>query len=207
MNTPRALRSTVIAFGAVLLVSAGTAAASAAETNMGDQDIDVNVEISEIAQPGVLAMTVAGSGSTELTENGSTELVRQFTGTLPTVTVTDTRTADEVPAGASWYVLGSASDFAGPDNTSIGADHLGWTPALVEGAGEGEPFISVGGDVLGAEDGGLGLGSADKELLFLGDSAGAAGGEWSATAGLQLKVGADVEPGAYSSVITLSLFE
>lgn len=207
MNTTRALRFTAIGFGAVLLASAGTAAASAADTNMGDQDIDVNVEISEIDQPGVLAMTVAGSASTELTESGSTELVRQFTGTLPTVTVTDTRTADEVPAGAAWYVLGSASDFTGPDSASIGADHLGWTPSLVEGAGEGEPFISVGGDVYGAEDGGLGLGSTDKELLFLGDSEAAAGGQWSATAGLQLKVGADVEPGAYSSVITLSLFE
>ncbi|PVW04650.1 hypothetical protein DEA06_07655 [Microbacterium sp. Gd 4-13] len=207
MNTSRALRCSIIAFGAVLLVSVGTAAASADETNMGDQDIDVNVEITEIEEPGVLALTVAGSASTQLTENGSTELVRQFTGTLPTVTVTDTRTEEEIPAGASWYVLGSASDFTGPGETTITADHLGWTPALVEGAGEGEPFISVGGDVLGTEDGGLGLGNVEKELLFLGDSAEAASGAWSATAGLQLKVGADVEPGSYASVVTLSLFE
>ena len=60
---------------------------------------------------------------------------------------------------------------------------------------------------VGTEDGGLGLGNVEKELLFLGDSAEAASGAWSATAGLQLKVGADVEPGSYASVVTLSLFE
>jgi hypothetical protein len=37
-------------------------------------------------------------------KNLSTPTVRQFTGSLPTVTVTDTRLPDQIPAGAGWYV-------------------------------------------------------------------------------------------------------
>ncbi|WP_426998289.1 hypothetical protein [Pseudarthrobacter sp. N5] len=78
--------------------------------------------------PGVLAMSVAGT-TTMLTEDGSTPTVRQFKGTLPTVTVTDTRVADEIPAGAGWYVLGTSSDFAGGSGQpAISASHLGWAP-------------------------------------------------------------------------------
>lgn len=204
MNTSRALRYTAIAFGTALLVSAGTAA-HAVESNVDDQNVDVEVEIAKIDTPGVLALTVADPSTTTLAESGSTGLVRQFVGTLPKVTVTDTRQAGEIPNGASWYVVGSASDFVGAGAKKITADHLGWTPALVKGEGEGEPFVSVGGDVLGAEDGGPGI--TDKELLFLGESAETVGGAWSATAGLQLKVRSDVEAGSYSSVLTLSLFE
>src|SRR4051812_41631218 len=91
---------------AVAAVLAGMAAApAAAQADPGDSaDVDVNVDITPIKVPGVLALTVAGN-AVSLQENGSDLLVRQFTGTLPTVTVTDTRTADEIPAGSSWAVL------------------------------------------------------------------------------------------------------
>lgn len=204
MNTTRALQCTAAALGAVLLLAAGTVAASAAD-NLGDQSVDVNVDIQPTDEPGVLAMTVE-NGSMSLTETGSTDLVRQFTGTLPTVTVTDTRAADEIADGAYWYVLGSAADFTSTGSaTTIGAQNLGWSPALV--TGEGEASVSIGGDIDGAEDGGPGL--VDQELLFLGESADAvaAGGAWSATAALNLRVPADVAPGSYRSVLTLSLFE
>lgn len=207
MNTSRALRCSAIAFGAVLLASAGAAAASADETDHGAQDIDVNVEIQEIKEPGVLALTVAGTGTAELSEDGSTDLERRFTGTLPTVTVTDTRTAEEIPDGAYWYVMGTASDFVDAETTaSFSAGHLGWAPALL--AGDGEPFVSVGDEVAPVTDEG-GRGLVEQELLYLVDSepGAAAGGSWSATAGLELKVPADVEPGSYSSTLTLSLFE
>ena len=136
----------------------------------------------------------------------SPSLVEQgVTGTLPTVTVTDTRTADQIPVGAFWSVTGMAEDFTEADSAAvITADNLGWTPALVQG--DGEAFILVGDDVAPAEDGGPGL--VGQELLFLGDSApAAAGGSWSANADLTLRVPATVEPGSYSSVLTLSLFE
>ncbi len=58
-------------------------------------------------------MTVAGN-ATNLTETGVDPTVREFTGTLPTVTVTDTRIyPDRISPDAFWYVLGSSSDFAG----------------------------------------------------------------------------------------------
>lgn len=74
-----------------------------------DADVRVTVEIDE---PGVLAMSIAGD-AVALAEDGSTLLVRQFVGALPTVTVTDTRDPEEVPDGAAWAVLDNATDFVG----------------------------------------------------------------------------------------------
>lgn len=196
------LRGSAIAFGAALLVSAGSAAL-AAETEQGEsQGVDVEVQIDPIEGQGALAMTVAAS-STSLEENGSTELERVFTGTLPTVTVTDTRAAEDVPADAAWYVVGTASDFYDDVNDqTIAASHLGWSPQLVEGAGEA--YVEVGGDVTPSDPG-----LVDQELLYLAESseANAGGGVFSATANLDLVVPADVPAGTYSSTITLSLFE
>lgn len=198
------LRGSAIAFGAALLVSAGSAAL-AAETEQGEsQGVDVEVQIDPIEGQGALAMTVAAS-STSLEENGSTDLERVFTGTLPTVTVTDTRAADEVPADAAWYVVGTASDFYDDVNDqTIAASHLGWSPQLVAGEGEGEAYVEVGGDVTPSDPG-----LVDQELLYLAESseANAGGGVFSATANLDLVVPADVPAGTYSSTITLSLFE
>src|SRR5690606_23881349 len=119
-------------------------------------------------------------------------------------TVTDTRTADQVPDGAFWTVLGSATDFTkSGGGEAISASNLGWVPTLLQG--DGESFISVGDDVAAEVDGGRGL--VDEELLYLADSADAVGGTWSANADLKLRLPADVAPGSYSSVLTLSLFE
>ncbi|MGW2090849.1 hypothetical protein [Promicromonospora sukumoe] len=197
-----ALRGSVIAFGAVLLASAGTAAM--ADDEKDSHTVDVDVEIEPLTGPGALAMTVE-SDTTALTEGESTELERVFTGTLPKVTVTDTRTPDDIPAGAFWYVMGTASDFHDEQGEhTIEASRLGWSPQLVEGEGEGEPFVEVGGDVAPSDPG-----LADQELLYLADSAeaNAGGGRFSAVADLKLLVPADVEAGSYSSTITLSLFE
>lgn len=202
MNKSVLLRSSVIAFAAALLVSAGSAAV--AEEEHGTEDVDVNVAIEEVAGPGALAMTVEGADTT-LVEGASTALERTFTGTLPKVTVTDTRAAEDVPAGSAWYVLGSTSDFVdAATSKTIAAQHLGWVPKLVAGEGEGEPFVEVGGDVLPSEPG-----LVDQELLYLADSAesNAGGGVFSATADLQLVVPADVAAGNYTSTLTLSLFE
>lgn len=203
MNKSVVLRGSVIAFGAALLASAGSAAV-AADEEFDTQGVDVNVEIEEVAVPGGLALTV-DSTDTTLTEGPSTALDRTFAGALPKVTVTDTRAADDVPAGSAWYVLGSTSDFVDTTtNKTIAAKHLGWVPKLVEGEGEGEPFVEVGGDVIPSEPG-----LVDQELLYLADSAegNAGGGVFSATADLQFVVPADVAAGNYTSTLTLSLFE
>lgn len=209
-NTRYAARVCAIGLGAALLV--GVASAAAAEENLGDNDVDVTVQIAQIDEPGVLAMTVANTAAT-LTENGSTATERQFTGQLPTVTVTDTRAAADIPAGAGWYVLGTSSDFAGDaGQPAIGAGHLGWAPQLIDGGDAG--LVSEGDvvDTVMDEDdpnAQLPVGLVDQELLAMAfDSAAIAPeGQWTASANLFLRTPADVAPGAYTASLTLSLFE
>jgi len=203
MNKTILTRAGAVAFGTLLLASAGTAVATADEVD--DAGVDINVEVTDRYPSGVLALTVAADQTTLTEVDTGDPLVREFTGGLPTVTVTDTRSV--VPDGP-WYVLGTASDFVSGTDT-ITADHLGWTPTLADDYG---PSIEPGGDIEGVVDdpGSEGLGYADGELLYANwDQADTyEQGSWSATAGLQLKVGAaNVAAGAYTSVLTLSLFE
>ncbi|WBB80444.1 hypothetical protein O7606_03410 [Micromonospora sp. WMMD882] len=201
----------LFAVGAAGALLAGTVAAHPASAEPGDgADVKVTVDIEEIRQPGVLALSVAGD-SVALSENGSTLLVRQFTGSLPTVTVTDTRTADEVPDDASWAVLGSATDFVGgAGQTPIGAGHLGWKPRLVDGGDSG--LVTEGEEVRTVLDEptqpGNNVGLVDQELLVSSfDSGATAGDAYSVNADLFLRTPADVAAGAYTSTLTLSLFE
>ncbi|SDT24823.1 hypothetical protein [Actinoplanes derwentensis] len=175
-----------------------------------DAQVEVTVDITEIEEPGILALTVAGTATT-LRENGSDLLIRQFTGTLPRVTVTDTRTLTEIPAGASWAVLGSSSDFTGTaGQTPISAAHLGWKPRLVDGGDTG--LVTEGEEVVTVLDGptqpGNNVGLVDQELLVSTyDAAEVTGGAYTVDAGLTLRTPADVTAGSYRSTLTLSLFE
>ena len=173
-------------------------------------DVRVTVDIQEIQEPGVLALSIAGD-SVALAENGSTLLVRQFVGTLPTVTVTDTRTAEEVPDGAAWAVLGSATDFAGDAGQPvISAGHLGWKPNLIDGDETG--LVTEGEEVVTVLDEptqpGNNVGLVDQELLVSTfDSEAVAGDAYSVNANLFLRAPAEVAAGSYTSTLTLSLFE
>lgn len=152
----------------------------------------------------MLAMSVAAD-SVALTENGSDATARVFTGELPTVTVTDTRSADEIDPTVSWFVMGSSSDFTTGGGDTISADNLGWTPRMVDAGDLGA--VIEGDPVDPALDGGPGL---TDEVLLTGawqSAAVAEEGQWSATADLTLKTETTVAPGDYSSVMTLSLFE
>ncbi|MCJ1688375.1 hypothetical protein [Rathayibacter sp. VKM Ac-2927] len=193
-----------LAGGLLLLGVAGTAIA---DEQRGSDDVDVNVDIAPLTTPGSLSMSVAGT-STSLTENGSTSVIRQFTGTLPTVTVTDTRDPEDIPEGAGWYVLGTASDFTSTTGDVIGAENFGWAPNLIDGGDSG--LVAEGDVVDTAIDGGPdGVGLVDQELLAItNDSAAIAEeGSWTANAALFLRTGTDVDAGQYSSTLTLSLFE
>ncbi|WP_248762329.1 hypothetical protein [Pseudarthrobacter sp. SSS035] len=153
-------------------------------------------------------MSIGGT-TTTLTEDGSTSTVRQFKGSLPTVTVTDTRAADEIPAGAGWYVLGSSTDFAGDSGQpAISASHLGWQPQLIDG---GESGLVAEGDQVGTvmDSGPHAVGLVDQELLALAPDSGAIAseGQWTATADLFLRTSATVAPGDYTAKLTISLFE
>ncbi|MEQ6896945.1 hypothetical protein [Microbacterium sp. KR10-403] len=197
------VRACALAAGVFVLGSVATAAIADDQQDGGD--VTVNVAIPQVETPGVLALSVAGTSAT-LAEDGSTALVRQFTGTLPAVTVTDTRTAEQIPDGASWYVLGTATDFVGTDGQdAISADHLGWSPVLVDGGETG--LVAEGDPADTVLDGGAGL--VDQELLVSTAASDevASEGSWTASAGLTLQTPADVAPGDYSSTITLSLFE
>ena len=200
-------RCTAVTIGTVLLVGVA-GVAMAAETNYGDDGVDVNVAITEITEPGVLAMSVADT-STTLTEDGSTATVRQFTGTLPTVTVTDTRAAEDIPDGAFWYVVGSSSAFTGSAGQDpISAGHLGWAPELLDGGESGQ--VSEGDPVDTVLDSGANnVGLVDQEFLALAYDSGAIAteGQWTATANLFLRTPATVAAGDYTARLTLSLFE
>ncbi|KQQ03865.1 MULTISPECIES: hypothetical protein [unclassified Rathayibacter] len=155
--------------------------------------IDVGVAIDPPAGPGALAMTVASSAA-QLQEAEAGAQRREFRGALPTVTVTDTRGA----GSAGWYVLASAGDFvSAAGRSTIGGDHLGWTPSLV-----GEPAGGRAGErVLSALDGGDGL----RDAVLLAASGGPVTA--SATAELLLATERSIAAGAYRSTLTLSLFE
>lgn len=199
-------RCAAVATGIALLGS--VAGLAVAEENHGDANVGVTVEIAELNTPGVLAMSVAGS-TAALAEDRSTETVRQFTGTLPTVTVTDTRDPASIPEGAGWYVIGTSTDFAGTaGQPGISAGHLGWTPSLTDG---GEAGLVAEGDQVDTvmDSGQNNVGLVDKELLALAvDShAIAQEGQWSVNARLFLRTPATVAAGDYTAQLTLSLFE
>ncbi|WP_335987653.1 hypothetical protein [Glycomyces sp. MUSA5-2] len=205
MNRGMVKRASVAAVGGAML--AGVAGAAFAQDQVGSgSDVDVNVAIEDLDE-GVLAMSVDGTTAT-LVEDGSTGTVRQFTGDLPTVTVTDTRSADEIPDGAFWWVEGTASSFTGDAGQDpIGAENLGWSPTLAD---DGSGAVAVGPDVapaLDTEADPNNVGLQGRELLAMALTSDEAIGTWQAGAELTLQVPADTEPGDYTSTITLSLFE
>ena len=207
-KTALTARACTIGMGTALLL--GAAGMASADTPHGDSDVDVDVEITPIEEPGVLAMSV-DTGSTTLTEDGSTLTERQFTGELPTVTVTDTRVPEDIGEKVGWYVLGTVSDFTGDaDQPAIDAGHLGWAPQLIDGGDLG--LVSEGDvvdTVMDGEDSEAPTGLVDQELLAMAwDSAEIAPeGQWTAGADLFLRTPASVAPGSYSATLTLSLFE
>ncbi|MEU4561200.1 hypothetical protein AB0F72_22685 [Actinoplanes sp. NPDC023936] len=195
---------------ALIVALTGVAALPAsALADPGDAEVEVTVDITEIREPGVLALTVAGT-AVALTENGSDLTVRRFTGTLPTVTVTDTRTPAEIPDGSAWAVLGSSSDFTAPGRAPISAGHLGWKPRLIDGGDTG--LVAEGEEVVPSVDEptqpGNNVGLVDQELLVSTyDSSAVTGGAYQVNAGLDLHTPADVAAGSYTATLTLSLFE
>jgi hypothetical protein len=196
------VRTAAGAFGGVLLL--GVAGAAIAD-EVGNDDVDVNVEIEALPPVGALTMSVA-SNSTTLTEVASGDAeIREFDGTLPTVTVTDDR--EEVPAGVFWYVTGQSSAFTAAGVDPIGAGHLGWTPALLtEGDGEVAPGDTVD-TVLDTPPNNVGLVGEELLALSLDSTEARPVGEWQANADLFLKTPVDVAPGSYSATLTLTLWE
>lgn len=200
-------RTVAGAVGGMLLI--GVAGAAIAD-EVGGDEVDVNVNIEALPPVGALTMTVA-QDSTALTEVASGDpALRQFDGTLPTVTVTDDR--EETPADKFWYVTGQSSSFTAAGVPAIDAGHIGWAPELLSGdAGEVAPGPEIP-TVLDEEsvpDLGDNVGLVGEELFAIAANEGGTltAGEWSANARLFLKTPVDVAPGAYTATITLTLWE
>jgi hypothetical protein len=188
---------------------------ASADTELQDEDVSVEVVIGALST-GALSMSVADDETTLTEATSSDPAIREFTGDLPLVTVTDTRDTADIAPGVGWYVLGSATDFIGDGiQPAISKANFGWTPFL--GAGVDENSVSEGdpvGTALDATpDDGFGEpgdpGTSSHELLVgTIDSAGIVSeGSWTAGAGLVLKAPATVAAGTYTAVLTLSLFE
>ncbi|GAA0402239.1 hypothetical protein Acor_60270 [Acrocarpospora corrugata] len=191
------------------LAIAGVAGPAMAADDPDTNGVEVSVTIEPLRVPGQVSMTVADNSGVTLTENGSNAAARQFTGTLPTVTVTDTRLPDEIPAGDFWAVVGQSSQFAatGDPAKTIGPEYLGWAPHLLTGSttglvAPGEPVSSVVSDGSGAPAVGL---QGQELLVSIADSAEEIGTH-QVNANLALRTPVDVAAGEYHSTLTLSLF-
>ncbi|MFG6201293.1 hypothetical protein [Nonomuraea sp. JJY05] len=194
--------------GVALAAGVGGAGPAVADDDP-DNGIDVSVTIEPNTTPGEVSMTVADNGGVALQEDGSNAAARQFVGTLPTVTVTDSRRPEEIPAGDFWAVVGQASEFTATSGSAppIGPQYLGWRPRLLSdsssGAVEaGEPVSSVISDGSGAPTVGL----QGQELLVSTANSADEIGTWQVNAGLALRTPTDVAAGEYHSTLTLSLF-
>ncbi|MEU7889108.1 hypothetical protein AB0B54_26705 [Microbispora bryophytorum] len=206
----RITRTTQVLAASVLGLALACVATPALADDPGSgSGIDVSVTIEPTTTPGQISMTVADNDGVSLQENGSDATARQFVGTLPTVTVTDTRQPEDIPAGEFWAVVGQSSQFVAADDPAktIGPEYLGWKPRLLSqsttgAVAAGEPVSSVIGDGTGAPEVGL----ESQELLVSTANSADEIGTSQVNADLALRTSTDVAAGEYHSTLTLSLF-
>lgn len=138
--------------------------------------------------PGALALTVADGGLNLADARNAGDRLR-LSGTLPQVTVTDSR-AD----AAGWSVTGQSGDLTS-DASVVTAEHLGWSPFLVEG--DAVP----GARVRTVLDGAPGLATP----ATLGSSGGGVGSS-ALAADVTLEAPVSTRAGTYTGGVTVSLF-
>ncbi|WP_162564369.1 MULTISPECIES: glycoside hydrolase [Microbacterium] len=166
----------------------------------GDEGTGIPIEatVPEPSEPGSLSLTVADYGDgAVLSEAGNAGDRLRFTGTLPAVTVTDSRNAEQARSGG-WSVSGQSSDFTA-GAAVVDAGHLGWNPKLVTPrtgvmAGAAVATLLGGGEGLAAPH--L-LGEATAEGRF---------GSTELGADLALEVPVDTAPGTYKGTLAITLF-
>jgi hypothetical protein len=213
----RYLRAVAAGLGALLLTGVA-GAAFADDPAVEAEGVDVRLDVQALQGGGALSISVADDTVVLVEDVANADPgQRWFAADLPAVTVRDTRDPADVPAGVGWYVLGQATDFAAATSgqPAIPVDQLGWTPFLIDGdydddgqdeVGEGDPVGSALDSPPGTNSAGL-VGQEQFAYAAGYDSAAAGPGEWSASARLLLKTLKTVAPGAYTSTLTLSLFE
>ncbi len=149
-------------------------------------------------QDGSLALTIADFGDGVRLDGGANVGDRlRFSGALPTVTVTDSRTDTQVGDGG-WTVSGQSSDLTAGSQV-LRAQNLGWTPGVLSG----RDGVAPGSSVATALAGGPGL--ATPATLATATSAGRSGST-DVTADLTLETPVDTRAGEYAGTLTVSLF-
>lgn len=139
-------------------------------------------------EAGALALTIAEGGLTlDGVKNRGDHL--SLDGTLPSITVTDSRAQ-----ATGWALTGSSSALTSGD-ARIGAENMGWLPFLVDGN------AIPGAEVRTLLTGGAGLATP----ATLGTSAGGVGSNTLA-ADVTLRVPVDTIRGTYVGGVTVSLF-
>jgi hypothetical protein len=162
----------------------------------GTNPVTVNVTV---PSTGALSVTVATGTVTLTPASPATTPDETATGTLNTVTISDTR--NTFPG---WSVSGQESVFTGPGTpaATIPANSLGWTPAFV-GATAGSPVIGASVAPSGANTGSTGPGLGTAATLALAH-AGNGFGTNNVNAGLLLDIPATTPPGAYAGTMTIT---
>lgn len=166
-------------------------------TAVDQEGIPVQATIPEAAA-GHLALTVAGDGAAVVLGepiNVGDRLL--LTGSLPTVTVTDSRNEQQA-SGTGWSVSGEASALT-DGRRQIDAGHLGWSPELLDA----RPGVEAGAPVTPLLSGGAGL--AAPQTLAAATPEGRFGSTRVA-ADLRLEVPVDSAAGTYDGALTVSLF-
>ena len=171
-----------------------------------ESGIDISVNINkETIGGGELVLTIPGASQgvtlTDATNRGDR---LTFTGNLPQVNVTDTRSVQRVGENGGWSVTGKASDFTYTGNipevkNNFSASHLSWKPVLVSG----NSGVQLGSETTSAMDGGSGL---ETPATLVKASGADRLGTTSVQADLALEVPVDIANGAYSSNLTVSVF-
>ncbi|MBD3943208.1 endo-1,4-beta-xylanase [Microbacterium sp. NEAU-LLC] len=159
--------------------------------------IPVQATVAETA-PGSLTLSVADFGDGVVLSQGADAGDRlRFTGQLPEVTVTDSRTAEQAGDGG-WAVTGRSTDLASGGDT-VAAGHLGWTPQVVSP----RAGVAAGAAIGTVLDGAAGL--AAPQALATASVAGRFGST-TLGAALALELPVDQAPGTYRGTVSVSLF-
>ena len=162
-------------------------------------DIPVEAEVEGLPdeggdpeEPGSLVLSVSDGTATLGNQRNAGDRLR-MTGTMPAVTVTDTR-----HEANGWAVAGQSSDLTAGDGT-VSADHLGWVPNVADESQNPIPGSAIAGTMAGGE--GLSLpqtlGEANTDNRV---------GSTELAADLNLEVPVDTEAGTYDGALSVSLF-
>lgn len=164
-----------------------------------NQGVVIKAEVEPLnPADGALALSIPGAtAGVTLVEGANAGDRRVFTGALPTVTVSDTRNANQAGAGG-WSTSGQMGDLTSGGAT-IGAKYLGWTPKVLTA----KTGLAAGSVVATGIGGGNGLSVASS--LATATSAGRTGTA-ELGADLALEIPVDSAAGSYSGNLTVSLF-